>query len=132
MEKFQTNSVDLIHNQIQNQIQNQNQNLIQIQIQLIKPIQSHWTIYTKTNCIYCDRVKNLLGGESVITFVNCDDWLKNYETTQLFLNQMKNIIGYEYRTFPMVFRNNNFVGGFNETNDYLNSQKKNICFTDDF
>jgi glutaredoxin len=103
-----------------------------INIQLPLPIQSNWIIYTKSNCIYCDKVKELLNKEQIITFINCDTWLYDSETTHLFLSQMANIIGKEYRTFPMVFKNNIFIGGFTETSQLLNSQQNSIYFTDDF
>lgn len=85
-------------------------------------INKGWVIYTKSNCSYCSKVKELLDGEKIITIINCDDWLKNSTSKIEFLNHMKNIIGYEYKTFPMVFYSNKFIGGFAETNEFV---KKN-------
>lgn len=35
---------------------------------------------------------------------------------------MKDIIGYEYRTFPMVFLNGKFIGGYIETKNFFDAK----------
>jgi glutaredoxin len=64
-----------------------------INITLPLNIQSTWIIYTKSNCIYCDKVKDLLNSEQVVTFIKCDNWLRDSQTINLFLEQMKILFG---------------------------------------
>ena len=78
-----------------------------------------WTIYTKSNCIYCLNVKELLKDEQVLTIINCDKWLLNNNEKQIFIDMMKDAIGYEYKTFPMVFLNDKFIGGYDDTKKYI-------------
>ena len=95
---------------------------------LILPIQNEWTIYTKSNCDYCTKVKKILENESY-TLVNCDKWLETQDDKTIFLDQMKKIIGYEHKTFPMVFNDKKFIGGFYEVEKYLSIK---FTITDDF
>lgn len=89
----------------------------------------HWTIYTKSNCVYCTKVKELLEKEKLITFINCDNLL--LDDRDGFLDTIEQYIGYRYSTFPMVFESGNFVGGYNETVEYL-TKPHDIVYTDDF
>ena len=78
------------------------------------PASNSYTIYSKSGCIYCTKAKELLQNEHIPPlFVNCDKFL--LENKEEFLNHMKPLIGREYRTFPMIFKNGIFVGGYTET-----------------
>lgn len=81
-----------------------------------------WIVYTKSNCVFCHKVKELLEKEEIITIINCDNWLKYKEKKEIFLDSMKDIIGYEYRTFPMVFLNGKFIGGYTETKKFFDAK----------
>lgn len=81
-----------------------------------------WIVYTKSNCVFCNKVKELLEKEEIITIINCDNWLKHKEKKEIFLDLIKDIIGYEYRTFPMVFLNGKFIGGYIETKKYFEAK----------
>jgi len=93
-------------------------------------IGSGWYVLTKNNCIYCEKVKGLLDNlnESYLT-IDCDEYLKKPITKTSFLDSIKTIVGFEYKMFPMVFHNQQFIGGFNETQIYLMS---NLYFGEDF
>jgi len=92
-----------------------------------------WLVYTKTNCVFCHKVKELLEKEEIITIINCDNWLKHKENKEIFLDSIKNIIGYEYRTFPMVFLNNKFIGGYTETKNFFDTKLNNeLVIQNDF
>jgi glutaredoxin len=54
-------------------------------------------------------------------FVNCDEFL--LENKEEFLNLMKSLIGYEYKTFPMIFKDGRFIGGYNKTKDFYEQSK---------
>lgn len=88
-----------------------------------------WCILTKTNCSYCDKVKKLLEDiHQSYSTISCDQYLKNEITKTNFLKFIKSKIGYDYKYFPMVFHNQRFIGGFNETQIYLISNMKTYDF----
>lgn len=95
---------------------------------IVPPPSSHgYTIYTKSDCIFCTRVKELLQHDSPL-IISCDDFLS--EDRDEFLHQIKSFTIYPYHLFPMVFYNNSFIGGFSETKDYL--QQKVLSYDEDF
>lgn len=82
------------------------------------PEKEQITVYSKSGCIYCTKVKTLLKDKSMaFNIIDCDEFLLEYK--QEFLAFIQTLIGKEYKMFPMVFDNNKFIGGFNETNKYL-------------
>jgi glutaredoxin len=97
-----------------------------------------WTIYTKSNCDYCTKVKKLLKLNDIsCVVVDSDEYIQDTKSKELFLSQMEYIIGKKYRTFPMVFNGTNFIGGFTDTENYIDSINKlksnnNLIFEEDF
>ena len=91
----------------------------------IVPREMGWTVYTKSNCVYCERAKTLLENNSV--YINCDGWLVDHK--EQFLNHMKYQIGREYKLFPMIFYNGTFIGGYTETKEYI---EKMVTFSEEF
>ena len=86
------------------------------------PANDSYTIYSKSGCLYCTKAKVLLQNEHVPPlYVNCDEFL--LESKEEFLNLMTSLIGYEYRTFPMIFKNGIFVGGYTETKKAYDQSK---------
>ncbi len=78
------------------------------------PTPCGFTIYSKTGCTYCEKVKAFLtdaGHE--YTIINCDEILKTNKIE--FLEFIESIANIPYNTFPMVFHNKNFVGGYTDT-----------------
>ncbi len=85
-----------------------------------KPIQGQFTIYSKSGCSNCSKVKTFLKDNNItFTIINCDEFI--LENKEEFLLFIKELIGKEYRTFPMVFDNSKFIGGFNESIKYIGS-----------
>jgi len=80
------------------------------------PSSDGFTVFTKQDCSYCDKVKLLLPGALI---VSCDSFLKDRDA---FLSVMDQRTG-AYRTFPMVFRNGVFLGGYEDTKRYLDHQR---------
>lgn len=68
-----------------------------------------YTILTKEGCKWCTKVQELLPRAHAIA---CDELLSDRDA---FFNEADALTGKEYRTFPMVFYNRVFVGGFKET-----------------
>ena len=83
-----------------------------------KPSWTTYTIYSKSNCAYCDKVKLLLKDE-VVNVIECDEYLAEDRTR--FLQTMHHYSGVECKTFPMVFLKGIYIGGFAETKKYYNS-----------
>jgi glutaredoxin len=104
-------------------------------MQIPKPQDGIFTVYSKTGCNYCIKVKQLLEEKNqTFTIINCDNFiLENKEEFLLFMQQL---IGKEYRMFPMVFDNNVFIGGYNETLKHLElknfDKSKSLDFDSDF
>ena len=73
-----------------------------------------YTLYTKTGCNYCEKAKMLLNDEENLKIINCDNYDK-----ELFLDFIKIQAKREHRTFPMIFNNNNFIGGYSDLLVYL-------------
>jgi glutaredoxin len=92
----------------------------------ILPAKEGFTIYTKQKCPYCIKAKLLLKTESPV-LVECDDQLIDPSSRQLFLSFIEDLVGKSYQTFPMVFLNGQFLGGYAETKRYM---KTNHAFAD--
>ena len=84
------------------------------------PSNENYTIYSKSGCGYCIKAMQLLINES-IEVVDCDEYL--IEDKPAFLEFMKGLIGQEYKTFPMIFKNGRFIGGYNKTKDFYEQSK---------
>jgi len=78
------------------------------------PSKNGYTVYTKTKCGWCRRTKNMLLDANIY---NCDTFLEIDKTT--FLNNMDSFTGKEHRTFPMVFYNGEFIGGYEDTKQHI-------------
>ena len=85
-----------------------------------EPLKSGFTVYSKSGCPNCRNVKNLLKkGNHDFHVIDCDDYLL-FEREE-FLTFIEQKIGKEYKSFPMIFHNEAFIGGFAETETYLKS-----------
>jgi glutaredoxin len=83
-------------------------------MQIQEPSDKCFTIYSKSNCKYCVLVKSLLD-ENKIPFIeiNCDEYL--IQDKQVFLDFIREKANRDFKTFPMVFCDGKFIGGFVET-----------------
>ena len=75
------------------------------------PSLTGFTVYTKSDCKFCAMVKELLEEKNVL-YIQCNEYLINKEG---FLDFIESKGGKDHKTFPMVFYNGDFVGGFIET-----------------
>ena len=82
------------------------------------PLKNGYTVYSKSGCPGCRKVKDLLQKENQeYTVVDCDDYLL-FEREE-FLSFIRDLAeGKEVTTFPMIFKD----GAFVETRFFL---KKN-------
>jgi glutaredoxin len=75
---------------------------------------TQYTIYSKSGCPNCKKVKELL------------------ETQKITFTVIQELTSREWKTFPIVFNNDQFIGGFTDTRVYLeNLAEKNLDFTDE-
>lgn len=72
-----------------------------------------WLVFTKSNCSYCTKAKDLLPDANIIL---CDTYLK--ECRDDFLASMDSKTGVQHRTFPMIFHDGKFIGGYTNLVDY--------------
>lgn len=90
------------------------------------PLETGFTIYSKSGCSYCTKVKKILLDKQIFFLdVECDKYL--IEDKVGFLLFIKERANKEYRIFPMVFKDGKFIGGFTETQQLLD---KESCFND--
>lgn len=98
------------------------------------PNEKDFTIYSRSGCHYCTKVKQLLKSKSYIfSIVDCDEYV--LEDKEGFLNYMKSFTNKEIKGFPMVLYNKTFIGGYNETKDFVDKLEKMDAFdklNDDF
>jgi len=85
-----------------------------------QPLSTGFTVYSKSGCIMCSKVKNLLKEKSIFfQVIDCDDYL--IEDKEGFLSFMESCVGSSkpQRSFPIVFYDAKFIGGFQETNEFV-------------
>ena len=83
-----------------------------------KPNKTGFTVYSKSGCPNCVKVKTLLKEKNLVfNVVDCDEYLiEDKENFLLFIEQTAK---QSCKLFPMVFNDTTFIGGFNETKDYI-------------
>ena len=87
-------------------------------MEFIEPQKLGFTVYSKSGCSNCVTTKKLLKEHNFLfTEVDCDDYI--IEEKEKFLNFIENIAETSYRTFPMVFYDGKFVGGFTHTKEFI-------------
>jgi glutaredoxin len=86
-----------------------------------------YTVYTKPKCSYCDKVKELLKDvDPTPNWIDASKYLESEHSKQFFLNFIKDTanLAEPYKTFPIVFCNNEFIGGYTETKQFHENQFK--------
>ena len=80
------------------------------------PTVDGFTIYSKSGCPSCVKVKNLLI-DCKINVIDCDEYL--FDERDNFLSFIKTLSGEDVKTFPMVFKDAKFVGGYQATKTFI-------------
>ena len=92
-------------------------------MQFEKPSEEGYTVYTKSNCLYCTKVKELLNFKKQNPepkIINCDEYLIEPNVKEEFLIWIQTINGgVNHRIFPMVFNQGKFIGGYKETEKFF-------------
>ena len=71
-------------------------------------------IYGIENCLFCNKTKQLLDEMNI----SYDYVLVDINTKTEFLNNFSEKTNNQ-RTFPLIFYNKEFIGGFGELEDYI-------------
>jgi len=91
------------------------------------PSNTGFTIYSKPGCLNCNKIKTLLKEKKFLfKEIMCDEYL--IEDKESFLDFIKNLTKEECKIFPIIFFDNKFVGGYNETLVYI--EKLMLTFED--
>ena len=94
-----------------------------------KPKQIGFTVYSKSGCPNCIKVKALLKEKKLLfSVVDCDEYL--IEDKDNFLLFIEQTAKQSCKQFPMVFNDSTFIGGFNETKDFID--KTLLSFEESF
>ena len=72
-----------------------------------------YTIYSRNVCSYCVAAKTLLASK------NLDFIEKNIDQSQDFFNEMRQLAP-TMRTVPVIFKNNDLIGGYTELLNTIN------------
>lgn len=93
------------------------------------PSKNEYTVYSKSGCSNCTKVKELLLSNNIpFMVIDCDKYL--IEMKPEFLLFIQELTGREWKTFPIVFTADSlFIGGFTDTRVYL---EELLEFTDEF
>jgi len=83
-----------------------------------KPIESGFTIYSKSGCSNCTKVKALLNDKNLLLkAIDCDEYI--LEDKESFLSFITSLSNKEVKTFPIIFYDGKFIGGYNETKEFV-------------
>jgi len=98
-------------------------------MEFILPEKNGFTVYSKSGCLNCSLVKKLIKEKHFLfQDVNCDEYL--FENKEDFLFFIKSIAKVEYKMFPIVFYEGNFIGGLKETDEII--KKLLLTFEENF
>jgi|TARA_B110000444_G_C18589631_1_gene477859 glutaredoxin len=78
------------------------------------PTKSGYFMYSKSGCKFCKMAKELLPN---VTVVNVDEHIETDKAK--CLDKMATIAEVEIKTFPVIFFNQIFVGGYAESKEHL-------------
>jgi glutaredoxin len=89
-----------------------------IYMEFISPDTKGFTVYSKSGCINCIKVKNLIKDKFfLITEIDCNEYI--LEDKEAFLSFIEELAKKSHKTFPMVFYEGKFIGGLSETIDQI-------------
>jgi len=95
-----------------------------------KPKMIGYTVYSKSGCPNCTKVKKYLTDVNApISIVDCDEYL--IENKDGFLKFIETAAEKSVRVFPIVFFERKFIGGYEDTEYHynrLNAFSNNVFF----
>ena len=89
-----------------------------MEMEMEEPTVNMFTVYSKSGCPNCLSVKKLLKEKHIhFKIIDCDEYL--LENKEQFLQFISGLTKKEHKTFPMIFDGLIFIGGLNETKEYI-------------
>lgn len=94
---------------------------------IFAPLDEGYTIYSRYGCINCTKMKLLFLEKNIFFLdIRCDEFLlEDKESFLLFITEKTQK---EYKTFPIIFYNGKFIGGYTEAKK--NIEKLEVGFDD--
>ncbi len=87
-----------------------------------EPEQEGFTIYSRTACIKCEKVKGILKAHQIeAKYIYCDLYVEDSFCRVEFLEFMKRLCGFQNRMFPMIFKDGEYIGSYWELYDLFNN-----------
>jgi glutaredoxin len=84
-----------------------------------KPKMTGYTVYSKTGCPNCVKVKKFLQNvKAEMIIVDCDEYL--IERKEEFIKFIEETAEKSVRVFPIVFFERKFIGGYSDTEYHYN------------
>lgn len=92
------------------------------------PKQDGITIYSKSGCKNCIKVKELFKTKQIFfKEIDCDEILIDSKIE--FLEFIATLTSVNVTKFPIVFNGKNYIGSYDETRNYINNISNiDICF----
>jgi|TARA_B100000929_G_C15329683_1_gene360232 glutaredoxin len=75
------------------------------------------TVYSKPNCQYCDKAKDLLNRVGL-------EYTERVVTKDISLEELFEELGKKVRTIPQIALDGNHIGGYNELIEYFVEEGK--------
>ena len=90
-------------------------------MEFIEPSKLGFTVYSKSGCPNCTKIKSLLKEKNLVfVVVDCDEYiLEEKESFLLFIQNLTHAKNENRLLFPIVFNDKQFIGGYKETVNYL-------------
>ena len=82
---------------------------------LINQMTNKIVVYSKNNCVYCTKEKNLL---TRLGLVDTELKLEDFES----VDALQEAIGKKVRSMPQIVIDDEIVGGYNQLIEYLNNK----------
>jgi glutaredoxin len=83
-----------------------------------KPLDKGFTVYSKSGCPNCSKVKKLLNETKFLfNVVDCDEYI--IEDKANFLLFIEEHAKREIKQFPIIFHEGTLIGGYSEVKEYI-------------
>jgi glutaredoxin len=91
-----------------------------------EPNPTGYTIYSKSGCVFCNKSKHDINTKNIVpVIIDCDEYL--LDNKPAFLEFIKLKAEKDYRSFPMIFYNGQFVGGYVELKTHLQTHTQHVA-----
>lgn len=81
-----------------------------------------FTIYSKSGCLFCRKIKQFLDfRKEEYEIIDCDEYL--IEDKPGFLKFIENLAGKPHTVFPIVFCMGKYIGGHDDTIRFVDKMK---------